>query len=173
MVEPSLVGVFHAVEARGPGDSVLSAWQFKDSGGRWRGVALASDEVVVVMGRLLQHACAGLVRPGCRRVVGDPFSSSGSRSPGSTRQGVPPTQPWQGRRQLHFELLPRPAAVLDLRRQLQAAGHTVSSRQAAARLNAAIWPLESKPLLSLCMTVRFLALCSSRFAGSPPSRRAT
>jgi hypothetical protein len=176
LVEPGLVGVLYAVEARGRGDSVLSAWQVKDSGGRWCSVALAADEVAVTLGHLMQHACAGLVQPGCHRVVGDPYSSgslgadsrAGSTVGSRTRQGALPSQPKHGRRQLHFGLRPRPAAVLDLRRELEAAGHTVSARHAAALLNAASRPAILEPRPPLCPAARPPILCACTFLQLPP-----
>ncbi len=92
----------------------------------------------------MQHACTGLLQVGCHRVVGDPYaaappatgphratSSSGSGSwdsTGGTRRQQRMQPSLQGRKQLCFELRPLPAAVLDLRPQLEAAGHTISSR---------------------------------------------
>ncbi|EFN53789.1 hypothetical protein CHLNCDRAFT_58458 [Chlorella variabilis] len=140
--ERGLVSVFHASEAWDPQAGALSAWQVKDSEGRWQGVALREGEVAVTLGHTMQHACTGLLQPGCHRVVGDPYAGSGgfggphtrsnsdsdsnSSTAGTRRQRQ--QQPTQGRTQLCFELRPRPAAVLDLRPQLEAAGHTVSSR---------------------------------------------
>ena len=86
--------------------------QVEDSDGRWQDVQLAANEVAVCCGATLQHATAGLLQPRPHRVVGQPFSA----------------QPLHDRRLLHFELRPRPDAVLDLRPQLEAAGHTVGSR---------------------------------------------
>lgn len=90
----------------------LSAMHVKDSDGRWQDVQLARNEVAVCCGATLQHATAGLLHPRPHRVVGQPFSDS----------------PERHRRLLHFELRPRPDAVLDLRPQLEAAGHTVGAR---------------------------------------------
>lgn len=74
----------------------------------------------------LQHATAGLLPPGVHRVVGDPYgpAQSGRNSGGSGGSARGPA----GRRLLHFDLRPHPAAVLDLRAELEAAGHTVSRR---------------------------------------------
>lgn len=150
--ERGLVSVFHASEAWDPQAGALSAWQVKDSEGRWQGVALREGEVAVTLGHTMQHACTGLLQPGCHRVVGDPYAGSGgfggphtrsnsdsdsnSSTAGTRRQRQ--QQPTQGRTQLCFELRPRPAAVLDLRPQLEAAGHTVSSRWGAIAAGGAV-----------------------------------
>lgn len=91
--------------------------QVRDSEGRWQDVQLGEHEVAVCCGATLQHATAGLLRPAVHRVVGQPYGKAGG----------------SGRRVLHFELRPRPAAVLDLRGQLEAAGHTVSARWVGCR----------------------------------------
>lgn len=91
---------------------LLSAMQVRDREGRWQDVQLGEHEVAVCCGATLQHATAGLLRPAVHRVVGQPYGRGGG----------------SGRRVLHFELRPRPAAVLDLQEQLAAAGHTVSAR---------------------------------------------
>jgi hypothetical protein len=98
----------------------MSAMQVKDSEGRWQDVRLAAHEVAVVLGHTLQHASAGLLQPGTHRVVGDPYAASHAAGAAAG----------SGRRLLHFELRPRPAAVLDFRAELEAAGHTVSARWA-------------------------------------------
>ena len=100
-----------------PQGAPLSAMQVRDSEGRWQDVQLGEHEVAVCCGATLQHATAGLLRPAVHRVVGQPYGKAGG----------------SGRRVLHFELRPRPAAVLDLRGQLEAAGHTVSARWAVCR----------------------------------------
>ena len=105
-----------ASSSRGGGSSssgALSAMQVQDSSGRWQDVQLGSSEVLVLLGHSMEHATAGLLRRGVHRVVGDPFL----RRRRST-----------GRAVLQYELRPRPAAVLDLRSQLEAVGHTVSAR---------------------------------------------
>lgn len=100
--------------------TALSAMQARDSGGRWVDVQLAHNEVAVLLGHTLQHATAGLLRPATHRVVGQPFGAPGG---GAGLWGA-----GHGRRLLHFELRPRPAAVLDLRAQLAVSGHQVSAR---------------------------------------------
>lgn len=100
---------------QGEGGAPRSAVQIRESSGHWVDLALGEAEVAVVLGRTLQHATAGLLRPATHRVVGDPY-----RRPGS---------PGAGLRLLSYELRPRREATLDpLRQQLEAAGHTVSTR---------------------------------------------
>ena len=103
----------------------MSVLQVQGSDGRWRDVELGDNEVAVVAGLALQHATGGLLRAAAHRVVGEPFGSLSGRDGSSSS-----SKPAQGHRTLLFELRPRPAAVLDLRGQLEAAGHTLPSRWA-------------------------------------------
>lgn len=118
MSEPGLLSVFFPTEASDGQGGPMSAMQVKDSEGRWQDVQLAAHEVAVVLGHTLQHASAGLLQAGTHRVVGDPYAAPNAAGAAAG----------SGRRLLHFELRPRTAAVLDLRAELEAAGHTVSAR---------------------------------------------
>lgn len=94
--------------------------------------------MAVTLGHTMQHACAGLLQPGSHRVVGEPYGIRSSCSPrphtaaaagsGAAGSGKAAASMRLGRAELHFELRPRPSAVLDLRPQLEAAGHTVPAR---------------------------------------------
>lgn len=125
VVERGLLSLFYCQEAReGPaGSTQMSAMQVQDSGGRWQDVQLGPNEVAVLLGHTMEHATAGLLRASVHRVVGSPYASASP--PGGRRRSVGQTA---GRTTLQFELRPRPAAVLDLRPQLEAAGHTISTR---------------------------------------------
>ncbi|KAL4856999.1 Ubiquitin-like protein pmt3/smt3 [Chlorella vulgaris] len=136
--ERGLLNIFFAMEAPHPDGGARSAWQVQDSSGSWRSVTLEADEVAVTLGHTMQHACAGLLQPGSHRVVGEPYGIRSSCAPnphtaaaagsGAAGSGKAAASMRLGRAELHFELRPRPSAVLDLRPQLEAAGHTVPAR---------------------------------------------
>lgn len=114
MIERGLISLFHCREAADPSTGrPLSAMQVQGSRGQWQDVQLGPGEVALLVGLTLEHATAGLLRAARHRVVGAPFQAP--------RRAA-------GRAALQFELRPRPAAVLDLRPQLEAAGHSASAR---------------------------------------------
>ncbi|PRW33581.1 hypothetical protein C2E21_7638 [Chlorella sorokiniana] len=127
VTERGLLGLFYHREAADAKGVPLSAMQVRDSEGRWQDVQLGEHEVAVCCGATLRHATAGLLCPAVHRVVGQPYG----RGSGS------------GRRVLHFELRPRPSAVLDLREQLEAAGHTVSARYSPVSVGSLMEQFES------------------------------
>ena len=51
--------------------------QVQGCDGVWRDVRLQAGEVAVVLGATMTHASAGLLRPACHRVVGEPFGPDG------------------------------------------------------------------------------------------------
>jgi hypothetical protein len=126
--ERGLLSVMYAAEAAGNDGRPQSAWQVQDSEGHWQGIQLGSTRVAVTLGHAMQHACAGLVQPGWHRVIGFPYGPCSSPGQENQRMGVPASVAMIGRRQLCYELRPRPAAVLDLRAALDAAGHTLGPR---------------------------------------------
>jgi hypothetical protein len=146
--ERGLLNIFFAMEAPHPDGGARSAWQVQDSTGSWRSVALEADEVAVTLGHTMQHACAGLLQPGSHRVVGEPYGIRSSCSPhphtaaaagsGTAGSSKAAASMRLGRAELHFELRPRPSAVLDLRPQLEAAGHTVPARSVSRQWQCAI-----------------------------------
>ncbi|KAL4419808.1 hypothetical protein ABPG75_006906 [Micractinium tetrahymenae] len=127
--ERGLLSIFHCNEALDPSTGrALSAMQAQGSRGQWQDVQLGPGEIALVLGHTLEHATAGLLRAARHRVVGAPFKAS-------RRSG--------GRTALHFELRPRPAALLDLRPQLEAAGHAVGAHYSPMSVSSLLEQFES------------------------------
>ena len=115
VTERGLLGVLLPSEAKNSSGDAVSALQVQSAGGVWQSISLKETEVAVLPGAMLEQLTAGLIPPATRRVVGEPF-------------GLADDAVSRARREVHFELLPLPSAVLDCQALLAQAGHEVPAR---------------------------------------------